>query len=363
MEEKQELAKLFARNANEAIHIISEKKGWKDGSPEKITLHSFFAGIEGELSGNGFTSGALSGGVNEAAVEKFIKALGTNNPDLVQAASAVLGYATNKAIGEDELAGAALAQWGTKWNGLDWYQQSTFGSDSFLSYLKRDIYRGKINGIIEDIKSGILISLEHPELDDIAMREMIDTLNQAAVVTKTNFRYNEKNGLTGELIRFLTLYRNRLPHGRLFKFTGKLGNGFGATFGGVIHANASSALKYDSDYDYLVIENEVSTGIGNESIGAELAYEGTYDLDRSYHSNAYQSEVVAKFTAQGLSVSTGDEDLIFNIGGGAYFGGGGEAYVGVNGSTVKRWVLSEKTKREQLSEFIENVLYRYYTYK
>ena len=116
VEEKQELTRLFAKNANEAIHIISEKQGWKDGSPEKIALHSFFAGIEGEISGNGFASGALAGGVNEVAVEKLIKALGTNNPDLVQAASAALGYATNKAIGEDGLAGAALAQWGTKWN-------------------------------------------------------------------------------------------------------------------------------------------------------------------------------------------------------------------------------------------------------
>ncbi len=117
-EEKQELAKLFAKNVNEAIHILSEKQGWNDGSPEKIALHSFFAGIEGELSGNGFMSGALAGGVNEAAVAKLMKTLGPNNPDLVQIASAALGYATNKLAGEDALAGAALAQWGTKDNFL-----------------------------------------------------------------------------------------------------------------------------------------------------------------------------------------------------------------------------------------------------
>ncbi|MBP9625150.1 MAG: hypothetical protein KBD95_05620 [Veillonella sp.] len=45
-----------------------------------------------------------------------MKTLGPNNPDLVQIASAALGYATNKLVGEDALAGAALAQWGTKWN-------------------------------------------------------------------------------------------------------------------------------------------------------------------------------------------------------------------------------------------------------
>ena len=120
-EEKQELAKLFAKNVNEAIHIISEKQGWNDGSPEKTALHSFFAGIEGDLSGNGFMSGALAGGVNEAAMAKLMKTLGPNNPDLVQIASAALGYATNKLVGEDALAGAALAQWGTKWNELVQY--------------------------------------------------------------------------------------------------------------------------------------------------------------------------------------------------------------------------------------------------
>ena len=56
-------------------------------------------------------SGALAGGVNEAAVAKLMKTLGPNNPDLVQIASAALGYATNKMAGEDALAGAALAQY------------------------------------------------------------------------------------------------------------------------------------------------------------------------------------------------------------------------------------------------------------
>ena len=50
--------------------------------------------------------------MNEAAVSKLMKTLGPNNPDLVQMASAALGYATNKMIGEDGLAGATIAQWG-----------------------------------------------------------------------------------------------------------------------------------------------------------------------------------------------------------------------------------------------------------
>lgn len=45
-----------------------------------------------------------------------MEVIGRDNPDMVQMASAVLGYATNKLAGKDEAAGAAVAQWGTKWN-------------------------------------------------------------------------------------------------------------------------------------------------------------------------------------------------------------------------------------------------------
>ena len=118
VEERQELAKLFAKNANEAIHKISESKGWKDGSAEKVALHSFVAGIATRLGGNSFSDGAITGGVNEATISKLIDVMGSNNPDAVQIVSAVLGYATNKLIGKEEEVGAMVAQWGTKWNNM-----------------------------------------------------------------------------------------------------------------------------------------------------------------------------------------------------------------------------------------------------
>lgn len=116
LEERQELAKLFAKNADEAIHQISESKGWQDGSKEKIALHTLVGGITAELGGHAFIDGGLAGGVNEAAVAKLMNAIGKDNPDMVQIASAVLGYATNKLAGKDGEAGSAVAQWGTKWN-------------------------------------------------------------------------------------------------------------------------------------------------------------------------------------------------------------------------------------------------------
>lgn len=47
--------------------------------------------------------------------------LATDDPAVLQAASAILGYATNKTIGKDGQTGAALAQYGTKWNELQQY--------------------------------------------------------------------------------------------------------------------------------------------------------------------------------------------------------------------------------------------------
>ena len=116
LEERQELAKLFAKNANEAIHKMSESKGWEDGSKEKIALHTLVSGITAQLGGQPFADGAIAGGINEAVVGKLMDTIGKDNPDMVQIASAVLGYATNKLAGKDGETGGAVAQWGTKWN-------------------------------------------------------------------------------------------------------------------------------------------------------------------------------------------------------------------------------------------------------
>jgi filamentous hemagglutinin len=116
VEERQELAGLFGKEANEAIHRISKQLGWKDGSAQKIALHAAVAGITAQMTGNSFASGAVAGGVNEAAIKKIMDKVGKDNPDVAQTVSAVLGYAANKAIGQDGNVGATVAWHGTKWN-------------------------------------------------------------------------------------------------------------------------------------------------------------------------------------------------------------------------------------------------------
>ena len=115
---------------------------------------------------NSFVEGALAGGVNEAAVGKLMESIGRDNPDMVQMASAVLGYATNKLADKDEAAGAAVAQWGTKWNNM---YDNDITEDPFLTLndaiyamnasVENEVNRYKENSAEFKRKSNILISI------------------------------------------------------------------------------------------------------------------------------------------------------------------------------------------------------------
>ncbi|MCD7874476.1 MAG: DUF637 domain-containing protein [Acidaminococcaceae bacterium] len=63
--ERKEITALFGELAYNEIHRISERAGWADGSPEKVTLHTFVGGIMSELTGSGFLAGASRAAVNE----------------------------------------------------------------------------------------------------------------------------------------------------------------------------------------------------------------------------------------------------------------------------------------------------------
>ena len=150
IEERQELARLFAQNTYEAIHRLGEAKGWKDGSIEKALLHTATAEITARLAGNAPGSGAIAGAVNELAVNEILTAVGRDNPDASQILSAALGAVVNKAIGKSPDAGAAVAQYGTKWNVYGFapeqegaYIESTDGSIWVVDKNGEHLYYGK----------------------------------------------------------------------------------------------------------------------------------------------------------------------------------------------------------------------------
>ena len=116
IEERQELARLFAKNAFEEVHRLSDKYHWKEGGPEKVALHAAIGEITAQLAGNPNGSGALASGINEFAIKKIIDKVGRDNSDQVQILSAVLGGAVNKLANNSSEAGAAVSAYGTKWN-------------------------------------------------------------------------------------------------------------------------------------------------------------------------------------------------------------------------------------------------------
>ena len=72
IEERQELARLFAKNAFEEVHRLSGKYDWKDGSAQKVALHAAIGEIAAQLAGNPNGSGAVAAGINELAIKNFL---------------------------------------------------------------------------------------------------------------------------------------------------------------------------------------------------------------------------------------------------------------------------------------------------
>ena len=81
IEERQELARLFAKNAFEEVHRLSDKYHWKEGGPEKVALHAAIGEITAQLAGNPNGSGAVAAGINELAIKKIIDKVGKDHPD------------------------------------------------------------------------------------------------------------------------------------------------------------------------------------------------------------------------------------------------------------------------------------------
>ena len=118
IEERQELARLFAKNAFEEVHRLSDKYHWKEGSAQKVALHAAIGEIASQLAGNPNGSGAVAAGINEIAIKKIIDKIGKEHPDQIQLLSAVLGGAVNKLANKSTDTGMAVSSLGTKHNVL-----------------------------------------------------------------------------------------------------------------------------------------------------------------------------------------------------------------------------------------------------
>ena len=161
IEEKQELAKLFAKNGNELIHKVSEHYGWADGDANKVALYFLLGGLTAQIAGGDFSSGAWAAGVNE----QLSKEIADGDSAKVQLYSAVVGAVVNSLTGDEVETGSATAQYGTKWNLL---------LDSHAKEIRWEEYQTLLNTFdreyVEQIAQG----------NPYSSAEAIDALNELA---------------------------------------------------------------------------------------------------------------------------------------------------------------------------------------
>ena len=152
IEEKQELANLFSINGNEAIHQIAKHEGWNDGDPRKVALHTLFGGATASLGGSNYAEGAYIGGITEVMMPELKKWAGTItgpdgkqyvNPEKLQQIAYILGYATNKSLGQNGQSGAYVARMSAKYN--QGFELSEF-MDNPIQFMKRRLVETKGDG-------------------------------------------------------------------------------------------------------------------------------------------------------------------------------------------------------------------------
>ena len=145
IQERQELAQLFSKNANELLHQYD-----RDGTFDKALAHGIVAEISSQIAGNGAGSGFAAGFTNELLIDK-IKEWSGGDPAKAQWISAALGATVNEATGNAAESGASSAQDGTKWNAeaIPWTGSLGIGSGISLSGSE----------VLQFIKGGTLIAL------------------------------------------------------------------------------------------------------------------------------------------------------------------------------------------------------------
>ena len=113
VEERQELAQLFAKDAYEQLHYWEPKT--KEGKAAKALAHAVVAETSARLAGNPTGSGFYAGATNEALIGEIQK-IAKSNPAVAQWLSASLGALVNHGLGKSPITGATEAQNATKNN-------------------------------------------------------------------------------------------------------------------------------------------------------------------------------------------------------------------------------------------------------
>ncbi|NLP41264.1 MAG: hypothetical protein GX348_03560, partial [Veillonellaceae bacterium] len=156
---------------------------WDEGGTNKILLHAVAGGIMSSLSGNGFSTGAASAGLNEAVQNELAK---IKDSGLHQLASAIVGATAAEIVGGNAQAGASTAVSGTKNNWLE------SGHRTLLSELRSSGFSN------EDIVSLAAASKDADKLTNQANNPLHAMPESSLVDIKNEFAQNIKLAIAYE---------------------------------------------------------------------------------------------------------------------------------------------------------------------
>ena len=174
IEERQELARLFSKNAFEQLH--NWQPTTKEGKVAKSIAHGVIGELAARMAGNAPGSAFKATMTNELLIGE-IKKVAKHDPALAQWLSATVGGVVNKVSGESSNSGAATASYATKWN-----DEGLFHVD-----------RVDLDGISEDNKDLALADLNYNLAQ--SNRYNINKLREKKKYIRKDHLYSESKGI------------------------------------------------------------------------------------------------------------------------------------------------------------------------
>ena len=159
VEERQELARLFAKDAFEQLHYWQPKT--KEEKVAKAIAHGVVAEVSARVAGNKPGSGFYAGVTNEALIGDIQKVAKTN-PAVAQWLSAGVGAVVNAGLGKPIITGAAEAQYGTRENAYGRMKQPnelSVGESYYIIALNGGVYKRSSAG--DDLVDPSVLSTDH----------------------------------------------------------------------------------------------------------------------------------------------------------------------------------------------------------
>ena len=178
IEERQELARLFSKNAFEQLH--NWQPTTKDGKIAKSIAHGIIGEVAARMAGNAPGSGFKATMTNELLIGE-IKKVAKYDPALAQWLSAAVGGVVNKVSGESSNSGAAVASYATKWNENQQYS----GYDRMDHFTPEMFDKDKLDTIVNTHKQ---------EIEAFAINEARYLRSQGKLVIDNSFDYMSVQG-------------------------------------------------------------------------------------------------------------------------------------------------------------------------